>query len=263
MYPRYPYPPLRLLPLIRDWALLRHRDFRQDARTFAGLLGENLRILGRENIPTHTPLVVVMNHYSRPGFGMWWLVIAIAAQMPRNPHLVMTNELTRWLGPLGNRLSRWGLPRIAQTYGFSSMPPMPPRPQDVQARALAVRTVINYIEHADLPLLMLAPEGRDNLDGGSLARPPVGTGRFLMLMATRQLAILPVGGWESEGALLVNFGKAFELSVPRGLPSGEKDNLATTQVMSQIAGLLPDSLRGEFGATPQMMLERDQASFGS
>jgi 1-acyl-sn-glycerol-3-phosphate acyltransferase len=249
MYPRYPYPPSRLWPLIRDWALNHPRDFQQDARTFTALLGEGLQVTGMENVVSDRPMVVVMNHYSRPGFGMWWLVVAIAAQMPRNPHLIMTNELTRWLGPVGNRFSRWLLPRIARTYGFSPMPPMPPRSQDVNARAASVREVLSYITHTDLPLLMIAPEGRDNLEGGSLAKPPAGSGRFLLLLASKRLSILPVGGWEANKALQVRFGRVFELFVPKDLSAREKDRLASERVMTRIAELLPAALQGEFGST--------------
>jgi hypothetical protein len=125
---------------------------------------------------------------------------------------------------------------------------MPPRPQDVQARAASVRRVLSYIESTPNPLLMLAPEGRDNLDGGSLAYPPAGVGRFLLLLADHHLEILPAAGWESAGALQVRFGLGFKLSLPGRLRSRERDHLATDIVMRRIAALLPEHLQGEFAA---------------
>jgi hypothetical protein len=44
----------------------------------------------------------------------------------------------------------------------------------------------------------------------------------------------------------LNFGAAYHLSAPRGLSADEKDKTAAHIVMSRIAALLPESLRGEF-----------------
>jgi hypothetical protein len=158
----------------------------------------------------------------------------------------MTGELTRWYPPLGGPFSRYALPRLARVYGFTSMPPMPPRPKDVAARAKAVRKVLTYIEKTENPVLLLAPEGRDNLSGGALDWPPSSAGRFLSLITAKGLAVLPVGGWEQDGALCVRFGPGYTLSIPPGLSADEKDRAASQAVMKAIAALLPQHLRGEF-----------------
>jgi len=236
------------MPILWDWLLGGHRNFQSDARAFTALLGEGLHITGLENIPVARPIVVTLNHYARPGFGMWWMVFAVAAHVPRNPHLIMTSELTRWFRPWGGPISRFALPRLARVYGFSTMPPMPPRPKDVQARAVAVRGVLRYVRANPQTILILAPEGRDNVEDGSLAQPPPGAGRFMLLLAGQGLAILPAGGWEADGALNIRFGPAYSLHTPPGLGQMENDSKATEAMMGHIAVLLPQALRGEFAS---------------
>ena len=126
------------------------------------------------------------------------------------------------------------------------MPHMPPHPQEVVARARSVRQILGYVEKAENPILMFAPEGRDNIPSGALMWPPSGAGRFLALMAGKGLSILPAGGWEQDGALHLRFGPAFQLEIPEKLSNNEKDRLASERVMRAIAGLLPENLRGDF-----------------
>jgi 1-acyl-sn-glycerol-3-phosphate acyltransferase len=249
MYPHYSYPLYLVWPIVRDWLLGRPRHFQHDARVFTALLGKDLRLSGLENIPADQPIVVTMNHYARRGFGMWWMVFAITGALPRSPHLIMTGELTRWFRPWGGPISRFALPRIARMYGFATMPPMPPRPQDVRARAEAVRRVLRYLQEHQDAILMLAPEGRDNVEDGSLARPPQGVGRFLLQLSSRGLAVLPVGGWEAGGALNIRFGPAYSLDLPLGLGAHERDRVASESSMGHIAALLPQRLRGEYAPT--------------
>ena len=246
MYPRYRYPPTLMLPIVCDWLLGRPRNFKRDARAGTAVLQNSLRVHGLGNVPAEQPLVVTMNHYRRPGFGLWWMIAAIADALPQNPHLIMTGELTRWFRPWGAAISRAALPRLARMYGFTAMPPMPPRPADVEARAEAVRSVLKYVKENRNPIVILAPEGRDNVDDGSLATPPRGVGRFVLLLANRGLAVLPVGGWEAEGALHVRFGPPYRLNLPRDLDPEGTDRAATQTVMSRIADLLPERLRGDF-----------------
>lgn len=246
MYPHYRYPPGFVLPIVRDWALGRPRSFLADARSASKLLGDQLRYAGLENVPADGPLLVTHNHYARPGFGAWWLPLLSAAPLPHNPHLVMTGELTRWFQPWGGPISRFALPRIAKMYGFTTMPPMPPRPADVQARAESVRRVFRAVHDDPKLILILAPEGRDNLEGGALARPPEGAGRFLASLAERGLPVLPVAGWESDGALHIHFGATYILNVASGLTTAAKDSAARDMVMGRIAALLPAHLRGVY-----------------
>jgi len=205
-------------------------------------------ILGREYIPAHGPCVITFNHYHRPGFQAWWLALAVAASVEQEMHWVVTNELTypyKWYGFFGRPLSRWVLGRLANLYGFTSIPPMPPRPQDSEARAVAVRQVLSFIKHTDNPMLGLAPEGRDN-PNGTVSMPAAGAGRFGLLLASSGLSFVPVGAFESDGKLCLRFGPEYDLRVPAGVSASEKDLQAARIIMQNIANLLPTSLRGEF-----------------
>ena len=246
--PRYSYPPGLLVRVARDVVLLRRRNFRQDAIPCIENLRPSLQVLGTENIPEHGPCVITVNHYHRPGFGAQWIVLATAACVPRDMHWVMTGEFTypgRWYGPVTSAGSRLLLKRIAHVYSFITMPPMPPRPEDVEARASSVRTVLEYIRHAKDPILGLAPEGYDP-PSGVLTRPAAGLGRFGLLLSRAGLRFIPVGAYEAKGCLYLHFGKPYELGVEYGLTPDEKDKQAAQIMMRTIACLLPQHLRGEF-----------------
>jgi hypothetical protein len=255
MYPRYTYPPLGVLGLASNVLFGGHRSFCADSQRCIQRLKPPLRVLGDENIPRSGPCLITFNHYYRPGFGAWWLALAIAAVVPVEMHWVMTGELTypgKWYAPLGMAGSRWLLSRFGNIYGHTTMPPMPPRPQDVEARARAVREVLSHIKEHPHAILGLAPEGGDH-PGGRLSWPAVGAGRFGLLLAGRGLRFAPVGAYEAEGALCLSFGPAYrvgavhELSIPRGLSPDEKDRQVAKIVMEHIARQLPSHLRGDFG----------------
>jgi 1-acyl-sn-glycerol-3-phosphate acyltransferase len=246
MGPGYNFPLKVFFPLALSWLRLTPRNFRADALTCVSALSPAPRVDGREHIPASGRYALVFNHYYHSGFAIWWLVMTLAAALPDNPHLIMTSELTRWFPPFGRVLSRFALPRLARVYGFTSMPHMPPTPQEAAARARAVRHVLEYIEAAENPILMFAPEGRDNLPSGVLAQPPLGAGRFLGMMADKGLSILPVGGWLQADELHIRFGPVYQLDVPEKLSNDEKDHFASERVMRSIAELLPETLRGDF-----------------
>lgn len=245
MYPAYHYPPRLVMRVVRDLLLGRRRAFREDACVLAESLDGRLVVDGLEHLPQDAPCVVTFNHYARPGFGVWWLAAAIAAHLPAHTHVVMTAELTHFFPPLGAALSRWALGRAARMYGFTPMPPMPPRPQDAPARAASVRRVLRHVDATRCPVVLLAPEGGD-APNGRLAWPPQGVGRFLLLLAGKGLQVIPAGGWEAAGALHVRFGAGCSLSVPPHLSPDEKDRAAAGAVMTRIAALLPEHLRGDF-----------------
>lgn len=176
------------------------------------------------------------------------MALAIAATVPVGMHFVMTGELTypgRWYAPLGRFLSKIVLHRAANLYGFTCMPPMPPRTKDVEQRAAAVRKVLDVARRETDVIVGLAPEGGDQ-PAGRLTLPAPGAGRFSLLLAAAGLNFIPVGVFESDGTLCLKFGETYELTVPRGLPADEKDMVAAQIVMKNIARLLPVSLQGEF-----------------
>lgn len=243
-FPKYKYPIGVVVGLAFNALFGLKRSFREDALRCVGRLKPSLRVIGDENIPAHGPCVLTVNHYYRPGFGAWWIALAIAATVPVEIHWVTTGELT-YLGRLGSPLSRWVLARIAKVYDFTSMPPMPPRPQDVEARAKSVKKVLTLMKKSGNTVLGLAPEGADQHDG-CLTLPPSGAGRFGLLLAGSGSAFVPVGAYEAGGAFCLHFGSAYQLAIPPGLSNDEKDRQAAKIMMEHIAVLLPEGLRGEF-----------------
>ncbi|MBN2387053.1 MAG: hypothetical protein JXB85_08530 [Anaerolineales bacterium] len=246
--PEYAYPAAALTGLIRDILLGRQRSFRDDGIACLRHLRPPLRLLGAEHIPSTGPCVVTVNHYARPGFNAWWIALAVAGTVPVEMHWLMTAELTfpgRWYGPLGRPISRGLIRRFSHSYGFTTMPPMPPRPQEVRARAAAVRRVYSHLKKHPRTILGLAPEGMD-MPGGALAWPPPGVGRFTLLLADLGLPFVPAGLYEAEGALTLSYGPAYRLQVPDGLGGVEKERRAAAAVMNAIAGQLPAHLQGQF-----------------
>lgn len=247
-YPPYSYPPANVFGLAGRVFFGGQRSFRVDGLACARRLGLALRLVGEEHLPAGGPCLITFNHYYRPGFRAWWMALALAAVVPAEIHFIMTGELTfpgRWYAPLGRAGSRLLLQRLAKVYGFTLMPPMPPRPWEVEARARAVRSVLAYRRSHPQAIIGLAPEGGDHPPDGALAWPPPGAGRFVALLAGES-PIVPVGIYERQGALYLRFGPAYTLSLRPDLSAEQKDRLAAEQIMQAIARLLPDHLRGDF-----------------
>jgi 1-acyl-sn-glycerol-3-phosphate acyltransferase len=205
---------------------------------------------GKEHIPQAGPALVVLNHYHRLGFQAYWFSLAISAVTPVEIHWTITGAWTDDGSPGAGwraRLSRHFLPRLARVYGFTSMPPMPPRPQEVAARASAVRHLLNAAQQTPPPVLALAPEGQDNPAGG-LMRPHPGVGRLMSLLAGLGYPVIPVGIAEDDRHLVLTFGQPFHLDLPKKANTIQRDQQAAEQVMKEIAALLPFSLRGEYAA---------------
>jgi hypothetical protein len=247
-YPRYSYPPVLFAHALWDFVLLRRRELRQDARACIESLNPGLRVLGKENIPQRGSCVLTINHYHRPGFGAQWLAIATTAVVPLKMRWVVTAELMcqgKWYAAIGSRASRIFLRRLAYFYGLTTMPPMPPRLKDIEARADSVRKVLQYVRQEDEPVLGISPEGH-NPPNGILSRPAAGFGRFALLLSQAGMRFIPVGGYEAEGIFHLHFGEPYELTIQSDGAADEKDQLAMQIVMGHIARLLPVHLRGEF-----------------
>ena len=194
-YPRYSYP-ARLAPgLIANVLFGGQRSFRRDGLACIERLKPSLQVSGAENIPQGGPCLITFNHYYRPGFNAWWMALALAATVPVDIHFVMTGELTfpgKWYAPLGMAGSRWLLKRFSHIYGFTSMPPMPPRPQDVAARARSVRRVLAYAKKHPQAILGLAPRAVTSPADCLTGRLPARAG-FSHFWRAPDSRIVPVG----------------------------------------------------------------------
>ena len=247
-FPKYKYSIGVVVGLAFSTVLGLRRSFREDAVRCIERLKPPLQVFGKEHIPKHGSCVVTVNHYHRPGFGAQWLALGISAVVPHEMHWVLTAEWTapgKWYEPIKGLYSRLLLKYLSRVYGYTTMPPMPPRPKDVEARARSVRAVLKYAkEHPDA-ILGLAPEGMDQA-GGKLSVPAAGVGRFALLLAGSGSAFAPGGAYEADGEFCLRFGPAFQPKVPSGLSNEEKDRQAAKVLMEHIAVLLPEGLRGEF-----------------
>lgn len=247
-YPKYSYPPGLFARALWDFILLYRRDLQSDAKACIEDMKAELRVLGTENIPQQGACVLTINHYHRPGLGAQWLALATTAVVPVKMHWVVTGELMcrgKWYEAIGSRSSRIFLKRLAHIYDLTTMPPMPPRPRDVAARAASVRAILEYVKHVKDPVLGLSPEGH-NPPNGVLSRPATGSGRFGLLLSKAGMRFIPVGGYEVDAVFHLHFGEEYELNVPSGLSADEKDERAMRIIMENIASLLPPHLRGEF-----------------
>ena len=192
--------------------------------------------------------MITVNHYHRDGFSAEWLALAIAARVPAPMHWVMTGEFMyegKWYQGLGSAASRILLTGIARVYGFTTMPPMPPREKDVGARAVSVRAVLEYARRTSNPIIGLAPEGYDP-PAGILTRPAPGLGRFGLLLSKSRLKFVPVGAYEMDGVFHIHFGESYALNAGQNLNADQRDAQASQIIMEHIARLLPMPLRGEF-----------------
>jgi len=251
MSPTYPLPWQILPGLAADLLLGRRRSLRADAVACVARLTPSLQVLGEEFIPQGGPCLLTVNHYTRPGLPAWWLVLAASACVPAEIHWIMTSA---WTYPDALRawsitpLTRVFFKRLAHVYGFTSMPPMPPDPVEVEARAQAVRRVLEYARRSVNPIIGLAPEGRDapKEQPGALVDPPPGVGRFVLQLTRLSLPISPVGVFEADGGLCIRFGQAYGLEITEGFKPEERDRQASREVMLRIANLLPPELRGGY-----------------
>jgi 1-acyl-sn-glycerol-3-phosphate acyltransferase len=239
MPPHYRYPLSITFPIIRDLFLGRKRSFVRDAaRLSKGI--DRLQVHG--DVPTDSkPYLFLVNHYSRPGFRAWWISIALVSAAGREMHWPMTSAWTypdRLRAGLITPLTEWVLARLAGMYGFTLMPPMPPRPEDAIRRADSVRRILRLARSVH-PTLAMAPEGMDSPDG-RLMQPPPGAGRFIAHLAGAGYTLLPVGAYEAGDSFHLHFGKAFRLPHSDPHDPDTRDRETVRIVMHAIAELLPE-----------------------
>lgn len=225
------------------------RSFRQDAIQWVKGIKPPLDIRGAGNIPNSAPFLLTINHYSRPGFNAAWIAVAASAAVPVEIHWLTTSAWTfpgRRLARPSRMISERVFHRLSAVYGFTPMPPMPPNPDEVQARARAVRRALDYARLTPNPIIGLAPEGRD-APGGALCPPPPGLGRFAARLLSHCQRVAPVGFYEEGGCLCLQFGEPYALELPCGLDREQLDRRASQVIMAAIAHELPTQLRGEYG----------------
>ena len=235
------------LKLITASLFLRPRSFSADAIAAVSNIIPSSEILGLENIPRKDPCLVTCNHYTRPGLDAWWgpLLISAAVASQRDSaadgeiHWVTTAAWTfpdsPWRRKVLTPITRWAFERVARVYGFITMPPMPPAPDEVYARATAVRRTLRLARDIAPAggMIGLAPEGRDT--PGVVGTVPEGVGDFIAHLCKAGMPILPVALSEPQGCLRVSFGSPF---IPVGpAQKAQRDDVVARQVMETIRNL--------------------------
>jgi len=247
---RYQLPQRLLRRFLWSGITLRPRSIAYDAHWALTGVYPPPCISGASHIPARDPCLVLCNHYTRPGLGAWWLALAITAAVAaqRYPdvdsdiHWVMTAAWTfqesHWRRRFLTPLTYWAFNRAARVYGFVLMPPMPPAPDEVEARAQAVLRTVRLARQAARAggIVGLAPEGRDSDTPGMLSPPPDGAGDFIALLVEAGLPILPVGVIERVGHLQVAFGECFIPAIPDR--RAMRDKAVIQQVMAAIEVLI-------------------------
>jgi hypothetical protein len=71
-------------------------------------------------------------------------------------------------------------------------------------------------------------------------------GRFISLLASRGLELLPAAVFEADGALCVRFGAQIRGPLDSGGSAEARDRAAADRIMLAIAACLPDPLRGAY-----------------
>ena len=261
-FPRYHLPTGLAVRIAASLLAGKTRSFKQDAQAaVAGI--SDLRVCG--SLPDLSQLergcMVTVNHYHRPGFLAMWIALAVSAAFPAELHWGMTSAFTQpdpirslVLTPISTAV----LLNLAKLYGFTPMPPMPPRPEDLTERALAVRGLVRYARAVERPLIGFAPEGMDH-PGGRLASPPPGAGRLIGYLAGRGLGIQPVGVYEEGGSLILNFGAPYFIDQTGPADHRTADAAVSNRVMAEIARCLPARLCSQSGSPAGAEGERNAA----
>lgn len=221
----------------------KHLSFRRVASACVNHLNPGLDVKGIENLPVGCGYTILVNHYYRPGFLAWWIPLAISSVISQEMHWIMAGAWTYPDKPYGKhfeQFSRILFGKIAGVFHFTNMPPMPPRLDEVNERAQAVRKVMRLIRENPNLVLGLAPEGSDNMDG-KMHLPPSGAGRFIYHLQDSGHRLVPAGIFETD-RLCLRFGPPFCLDRPHIKSPDDLDDYLNRQVYRAIAALLPENL---------------------
>ena len=244
--PRYDFSPWFVARWLAGVVVLRRRrSLGPDARALLAGRRPRPRVEGIAHVPRGGPCIVVMNHYERPGLRVWWCAaLATAALWERRGG----DPPVRWLITdrfegfrfarvrLPNALMAWLLRTIAHAYGLLLVA----RSEgEAGSRSRVLREARRALRGSGT--LGVTPEAASG-SGPELAEPSPGSGAALAWLSGGAAPLVPVAVFEdADGVLVARFGPAFTLQ----RAGGEEP---ATAVMTAIAALLPEQLRGRYRA---------------
>jgi len=239
-FPEYHFPLILIIKIFFSVIHLNRRSITDDAIVALKGITPPVRIIGFENIPVQGPALITMNHYARKGFFIIWAALAIAANLPDDQMWLMTSEWTKRTGGIDQiqtKFTHWLFKRISHLYGFITTPAMPPDPRDLPERVASIRNIFQRIEANPRTILCIAPEGRD-FSPEDLGYPAAGTGKFIYELVQKLHTVIPVGVYESNGCLHLNFGSPYKNADLKKTT----DTYISQFVMERIARQLPKHL---------------------
>jgi 1-acyl-sn-glycerol-3-phosphate acyltransferase len=190
------------------------------------------KVEGRENIPLTGPLILITNHVHLldPFFLIFssprWINFVAKEELFRSPFL---RPWLRWAGALPIR-----------------------RGGNVREKQQILKSARNALERG--LILGMFPEGGRSHDG-KLRKGKTGSA---VIASKTNVLVLPVGIvgtdkiqgiswlWKRPG-IVVNIGKPFKLPPNSSRMSKSQMQLLTTQLMREIAALLPPEYQGDYG----------------
>lgn len=224
----------------------RIRTLHADAVRIIRAQGSKVRFIGAP-LP-EAPFLVIINHFSQPGFSILWVIMGIHSRLDMPTHWLMSNVWTfpgRKLRAIYEGVTAWIFKKIAHTYGCIPTPALPPLPENSMSAALAIRSLVKKYQSRTNITLGLSPEGRD-FPEGKLGTPSRGTGLLINELLKIHPQILPVGFYFKDGQYTVHFGSTYNL---QPMYEGDReliDRTISRTIMQSIAELLPIELRGDF-----------------
>lgn len=245
--PRYRFP----IWFVLDWLLTAPgatRDLARDAaRALRGYPPPSVD--GLEHVPRGTPFILVANHYSREGLGVWWTALALTRSVA-----APTSAPLRWLSidrleafriarivPVPSSVSAAVIRFVAARYRMLLVSRV-----NVQQRSPMLRDARRAL-HQEGHSVALFPEGIRSFAGGVLAEAFDGSGHVLAWLSDGRFPILPAGVYEdASGALRIQFGAPLVLD-----RRSVRGTNVTASVMERIAVMLPDHLRGAYAPLDQ------------
>ncbi len=225
------------------------RDLIEDARRLVEEHGsEFVETSGIENIPQDTGCLLAFNHPNIDVLlpAMLALMVKIYDVGGQTPTLLMSSEIPL-LGKYNETSPLPGSIRFIRRFQRmyrESIIPVPisaSRPDYQSGRFSAVRMAVAALYNGNV--VMVAPEGHSEL-GNTIS--PVetfhpGSGGLARMAARLLMGAVPVAIWEEAegGSIRVKIGSPF-------LVSAKDDNEAVYELMSRVAGLMPQDRRGPF-----------------